>query len=226
MDVVVLGHSFIRRLRDGLIPPKKSKRSHDIPAWNTAAASQLTAAWGMSQHIRHIYTFSDGVTRIRDIDGATHMVERIRPGIVLMDIGSNDLAHVDSVDPSQMLRLATHITDTALTLSTHKVIINAILPRTGNITCTPAVFRENASHLNSFLKNICDPKSRLVFHKPRGFWTQCTDAKERPCEVSEWSSDGIHCDMPDSARRYSARTRRAILTQVHWARNSSTPSDG
>jgi hypothetical protein len=215
MDIVVLGHSFVRRLRDGLIPPVPYRHSHDIHAWNATAAAQLASAWGISDHVRHVYTYSDGIVRIRDVDRAVSTIQRIRPCVVLIDIGSNDLAHVEEVDPPLMLRLATQLTDFAIDLAAHKVILNAILPRTGNITCPPAVFRDNAEHFNNFLYNICDPKSKLVFHKPRGFWKTHVDGKERLCEVAEWSSDGIHCTL-ESMRRYSTRTKRAIITQVRW----------
>jgi hypothetical protein len=178
----------------------------------------LSKNLNISQHVKRVFTFSDGVVSIGDIARAHSFINDIGPGIVLIDIGSNDLAHIQTVDPSTMLHLATSLTDLVLTLNACKVIFNAILPRTGNITCNPETFRANAELYNNYLKNICDPKSKLVYHKPRGFWNSYTDGLEHICQVSEWSSDGIHCDTPESFRRWTARTRRAILTQVHWAR--------
>lgn len=218
-----MGHSFVRRLRDGLVPPLPSKRGQDIPPWNTKGASHLASAWGISDHVRGVYTYCDGVVRIRDIDIALSTVRRVRPGVVLIDIGSNDLAHVDEVNPNLMLRLVTQLTDFALALPTSKVVLNAILPRTGNITCAPEVFRENAEHFNNFLFNICDPPSKIVFHRPRGFWMTHVGGKERVCEVHEWSTDGIHCNMPASMGRYRARTRRAVLAQIHSVRETTEP---
>jgi lysophospholipase L1-like esterase len=217
MDVVLLGHSYIRRLRDGLIPPLHSHRGQDVGIGSLIRAAQLASNLNISQHIRRVYTFSDGVVRIRDLDGIQTFVDRIRPGIVFIDIGSNDLAHYDVVDAYTMLQLVTQLTDLALSLHAPKIILSAILPRTGNITCSPDTFRENAELFNTYLMNICDPKSKLVYHKPRGFWNQYLDGLEHTLEVSDWSSDGIHCNRPDSFQKYKTRTRRAIMTQVHWA---------
>jgi hypothetical protein len=218
MDVVVLGHSFVRRLRDGLIPPWPSNRGRDIGIGSLNRASLLSRKFNISRHVGRVYTFSDGVVRIGDIARAQHFIDQIAPGILLIDIGSNDLARIDVVDPLHMLRLATSLTDMALTFCARKVIFNAILPRTGNITCTPETFRANAEHFNTYLMNICDPRSKLVYHQPRGFWTSYADSRNDICAVSAWSTDVIHCDNPDSFRRYMARTRRAILSQVHWAK--------
>ena len=217
MDVVLLGHSYIRRLQDGLIPPLHSHHGQDVGIGSLIRAAQLASNLNISQHIRRAYTFSDGVVRIRDLDGIQTFVDRIRPGIVFIDIGSNDLAHYDVVDAYTMLQLVTQLTDLALSLHAPKIILSAILPSTGNITCSPDTFRENAERFNTYLLNICDPKSKLVYHKPCGFWNQYLDGLEHTLEVSDWSSDGIHCNRPDWFKKYKARTRRAILTQVHWA---------
>ena len=99
MDVVVLGHSFVRRLRDGLIPPWPSNRGRDIGIASPNRASLLSRKFNISPHVGRVYTFSDGVVRIGDIARAHGFIGQIVPGILLIDIGSNDLARIDALTP-------------------------------------------------------------------------------------------------------------------------------
>ena len=215
MEVVLLGHSFIRRLRDDLVPWRpQGGRGTDVGLGHPLRAAQLARAMGVSRNVRRIYTFSDGIVRIGDVDQAAAFVRRASPGVLLLDVGSNDLAHIVTVDPVQVLRLAVQLTDVASLFEAAFVIINAIIPRTGNITCVPDTFRENAELFNTFVKNICETSEKLVFHKLRGFWNTRHGAVTLPCQVPEWSTDGIHCDTSLSMRRYRVRTKHAILAQV------------
>jgi hypothetical protein len=220
MDVVLLGHSFIRRMRDDLSPPMFTKHGLDIGHYSSLKAARFSTALRISNHIRGMYTLSNNVNFINDITHSKRLIIRTSPGIVIIDIGSNDLARIDNVNPVKMLELATKITDIATQLSAPVVIINCILPRSVRIASNPKTYLENTIHYNTFLKNICDTSDNLVFHKLRGFTHTWVNDIERRLEVSEWSSDGIHCNTPASRKKYRDSVRHAILSEVARARDN------
>jgi hypothetical protein len=222
MNVTVLGHSFIRRLRDDLIPPHNG-RGYDINAHNPTKAARLAHAMGVSDHVTGIYTECNNMAFISDLDRSEPLISRTSPGIVLIDMGSNDVAHMERTDPNNILLLATQLTDFASELQVGVVIINSILPRTARISCSAEIFKANADLFNLFVNNICSTSDTLVYHRIRGFSHTCIDGTERERKVSEWSTDGIHCTTKESKKQYMRRVRRAILTEVNrakrWANN-------
>ena len=142
----------------------------------------------------------------------------LTPTVVVIDIGSNDLAHVDVFKPKLVLELATRVTDFALALRADRVIINAILPRTGHMTCDVDTFRDNTDLYNVIVNDYCDSEPGLRFNKMRGLsqtiLSRLATQQERerpPRPVSDWSDDGIHCDRPRSQRIYSSCVKFALL---------------
>ena len=214
MDAVFLGHSFIRRLRDDCIPPNKGKHGLDIGTHSEINAAKLAKCIGVQHHVRRIYTHSNYVVSIKDVTRCALLVTKIKPSIVMIDIGSNDLAHITKVNPGLMLELATKITDLATNLSTRVVILNGILPRTAGMSTDTVTFLKNSELYNQFLKNICESSTNLVYNKLRGFTHTWIDNTEQILPVSQWSTDGIHCNTQQSKTRYRTRVKQAILSQI------------
>ena len=214
MNVVIMGHSFVRRLRDDLLP-SPSNYADDINSYNPTKAAALSTKLGIQHHFKGVYTISNRIVRIRDLNDCDTTISRVSARVVLIDIGSNDLAHMDRVDPILMLRLATQITDIGAKFRKSVVIINSILPRKSGITCTIETFLNNADLYNNYLKNICDTSDNCIYNKMRGFAYTCA-LKRR--EVSEWSTDGIHCNTINSKKHYRARIRQSIMAEVKRAK--------
>ena len=225
MNVVIVGHSFVRRLRDDLLPPL-SRRGFDIDPYNPLKAAAFSTKLGIQHHFKGVYTASDGIIFIRDMKYCNSDIVRVSARIVVFDVGSNDLAHVDSVDPNRMLCLATQLTDIGAKLKNAVVIINCILPRTAGITCQRETFIENADLYNEYLKNICATSDNCVYNKLRGFRYIRSNKVQRRREVSEWSKDGIHCNTTASMKHYRSRIRQSIMAEVKRAQQLTTAQRG
>ena len=218
MDVAFLGHSFIRRLRDDCIINNTNRLGHDIGTHSEIKAAQLAKCMGVHHHVRRIYTHSNYIVTIKDLARCAILVSNIKPKIVMIDIGSNDIAHITKVNPALMLNLATQLTDFASQLSTEVVILNGILPRTAGISADVVTFQKNSDLYNTFLKNICDTSKNMVYNKLRGFTHTWIDNVEHSRPVSDWSTDGIHCNTTQSMKQYRTRVKQAILSQIKRAK--------
>ena len=208
-----MGHSFLRRLRDDMIVNSGSRHGLDIGRASTINAAKMATKLGVSNHLRAIYTHCNYINLIKDLPRCAAITQKIEPSIVVIDIGSNDLANIKTRDHIKMLQLATQVTDFAASIPAKVVIIHAILPRTARITPSTETFQDNVDLYNNFLKNICETSDNLIYDKLRGFRNIWIDNVEYPLKVSDWSTDGIHCNS-QSMKKYKARVRQAILRQV------------
>jgi hypothetical protein len=217
---VLVGHSFIRRLRDDILAnPHQKRRIRDITWTHPYRARVLAEGLNISDFITSVYTESDNLNFIGDLDRSYTSICHVDPMVVVIDIGSNDIAQCFSGDPWAMLALATQVHDFATSIqkgALHPlIIINAVIPRINNMQCDPQTFRINAMQYNKCLGVLCDTKDGIVINKMRGFNFTNTDRQEQPREVISWSNDGIHPDMPGSMERYRNRVRHCILDNLH-----------
>jgi len=214
MNVTLVGHSFVRRVQVGLIP---GSRGHDIET--PESARHFSTLLQVSDHFKYVYTCAQHLNMVYHLPEYTHTIMKTSPSIVVLDIGSNDLAHITDVQPDISLQLATQIVQFAKSLIDYGVkliLINSILPRTGRISCSPEVFTKNAQSTNSYLKQLTDVEQRIKFNKLRGFFG--TDqAYSSPPTVETWSNDGIHCNKNGSEQLYAKRLRHGLLFHKHIA---------
>ena len=239
MTVILLGDSFIRRMKDELLPTGASHgiqlpgatdqrllcgatggNCSDITAHQTKDATQLAENMKISNHYHSIFVLTHGISMIQDLQ-APHCddtVQQLQPDIVFLDIGTNDVANMTKVSPTSVLTLVTTLTDLAFSLPCSKALISAMLPRTGHMIAPTEVFQENQQLFNRMLYHICSTSDKLVFHWPRGFETahNFQDGVQVPRSraVSDWSDDGVHCNAA-ALRQYIKRVRQAILQQAH-----------
>ena len=218
----VIGHSFVRRLRQDLL-----KRHHNQPTLTMGTGMKtpwvspqvrLSRALGVAHAFKDIHLESNNIVFIRDLYHAVQSLSDVTLSVVLIDIGSNDLAHVDYFNPVLVLKLATMVIDFAIELNARGVVINAILPRTGRMTSNPDTFRQNADLYNTIINDFCETNPKLTFNKMRGFSQTVlhrsatkSERQQPPRMVASWSNDGIHCDRQDSLKRYQKRTKFALL---------------
>ncbi|RUM44976.1 MAG: hypothetical protein DSY80_03835 [Desulfocapsa sp.] len=215
MNVVLVGHSFVRRLQTGLLP---NSRGQNIVT--PYAARHLAIALQVSEHFQCVFTCAQNLNLVHHLPYHLHYIMNIMASIVVLDIGSNDIAHFTDTRHETCLRLATDIVQFAQSLidsGVKLVLIISILPRTHGITCSPETFISNAQTVNSYIKQLTDPEQRLKFHKLRGFFG--TDqALSQPPTVTSWSNDGIHCNKNGSDQLYIKRLRHGLLLHKHIAR--------
>ena len=188
MDVVFAGHSFTRRMRDYVIGGRNSDILSDDGAANFAQALQI------DNYFRRAYTLSDNIIYSRDLWEILPSILNIQPAILNLSTGSNDLALCETFQPDECLLLAESIMEFASASHVPLIIVNAILPRTGNISSSAEVFRQNATQFNTFIKNYVSVKGTpmTAYNKLRGFTFTYQGAVQAERPVSSWSDDGIH----------------------------------
>lgn len=211
MDIVLCGHSFVRRFRDWINPnwPKS-----DINVNSKQRAIELAHAMRLNDGFQYIYTVSDNIIFIRDLVNAVPYINTLCPQVSVIDIGSNDIALLANYDPASTLSLALNCMDIAKSLSCPAVVINAVLPRISNLACSADTFLKNANDYNRILSNMCE-SDHVGYNRLKGFHCNQTPKQvPKPKPVEEWSDDGIHCSH-DSMNKYLVRVRHAVMTQRH-----------
>ena len=168
MDVILVGHSFVRRFRDAKIRRQRNPTDRDINVHQKSRAASMAASMRLSRHINGVYTISESIIYFHHVLQLRDVILSVSPREIVVDIGSNDLARITTVNPRRILQLAAELHTFVLNLDLHLVVINAILPRTAALSCTPATFAANARYYNTFMSDFCDTSPHLVFNKQRG----------------------------------------------------------
>ena len=217
-DFVLIGNSFIRRLRDNYVVPENGrKKGRDISESRLHVAQYAAQAADLGHRVTGLYTAANDINLIEHLNKAETTVRNVMPSIVLLHVGSNDLAHVVTVNPMKTLELATLVVDFAEYL--HKqlhvecVIINSVVPRNSkNMSCSAEVFRANMAHFNAVIENYCvsSRKQGLIYNHLRGFFNHKINKRDVPLAPEVWTTDGIHCN-PEWMAKYKLRVRFAIM---------------
>lgn len=144
--VLILGHSFIRRLREFLA-------SHVSLNTNFLLAEYCEIKWhGIGGRT---------VSKVRDFD--LGIVEIFRPDIVILQLGSNDL--VDG-DP---LSIASAIEDLVTLLHDSFQVKRVCVCQTLYRVSSPA-YNQRVRDLIKYLKVLLEPLPYSLYWKHRGFW--------------------------------------------------------
>ena len=166
MDIVLCGHSFVRRYRDWISPcfPRS-----DVQPSNKTRAATFATALRLDKHFRYVYTVSDNIVFLRDLINALPSILCLHAQIVVIDIGSNDLSKLTSHCPKTTVFIANEIFSFANNVCAPRVVINAVLPRVGNLACSPDTFLLNSRDLNNYLSTLCSVESHIHYNKLKGF---------------------------------------------------------
>ena len=137
---------------------KKGQRHLWEPAPHVAQYAAHAAVLG--HRVTGLYTAANDINLIEHLNKAEATVRNVMPSIVLLHVGSNDLAHAVTVNPMETLELATLVVDFAeylpKQLHVECVIINSVVPRnSNNMSCSAEVFRANMAHFNAVIENYC-----------------------------------------------------------------------
>ena len=204
-------------MRDAILP-KPQFRSKDVSWTQSEKACILAEKLNLNNVFEHVYTVADGLIFIADLDRADSSLTWVKPQVVVLDIGSNDIAGVDTFDPCCMLELANSTFEFADSIRS-QVVANAVLPRVSNMTASAEVFRQNSTQYNECLSNLCTTSDHVAFNKLRGFaWLFQAPGHKLPREVGTWSDDGIHCNSANM-EHYANRVRHAMLKAANKCRD-------
>ena len=202
---------FVRQARNSLV---SDHTLGNVCASQSERAKTLCEKLCLDQQFDHVYTVSDNIVFVDDLLNATLFIIDSCPSVLLTDIGFNDFAHLTQRAPAQTLNLACRIMDVVGLVQAKSMIVNAILPRTVNISCSPDVFLENSADYNNYMSNFAAVHDNVHYNKMKGFhFYDDHKGVEFRMPVSQWSSAGIHCNAT-SMPKYISHTRRALLLQV------------
>ena len=160
-SALLIGHSFIRRTRDFLIVPLPGKKGRDISESRQQVASIAADKAELAEMVSGLFTASQNINLVCDLWKAESTVVAIRPEIVLLHVGSNDLAHIVQDDVSAVAAIATSVVDFAKRLLDHFgvrfVFINSMVPRnSNNMSCSADVFLKNMTHFNRKVRHLSE----------------------------------------------------------------------
>ena len=192
VKVVILGHSFIRRLRDFVFT---TPDYGNLRLFSSQFSVKFRARGGLT---------------IGQLASSSNLVNFVGGDICFLQIGSNDLCNVSL----PVKDIANAITSFALFLivsgKVNIVIIGQVFFRSPHVT--DPRYNDRVIELNMLLESICvNSDLRLKFWHHHGFWNDQN--------MSHLSPDGVHLQNPTEnprpMQKYAQSIKSAILHCAH-----------
>ena len=192
--VLILGHSFIRRLRDHITS------SQDV-GYNAKFAI-LTPEFICKWH------GVGGRTIAKVVKYDLGVVKDFGPDIIILQLGSNDL--VDS----SALTVGSHLEDLVVLLHDHYKVDLICVCQTLRRSSSEVGFNKNVSLLTKYLKTVLEPIPYAFFWSHRGFWNTKSQFLSR---------DGVHLNGRGQHKLYRSM-RGAVLKCLRLLDNILVPN--
>ena len=93
-SALLIGHSFIWRTKDFLIVPPPDRKGRDISESRRHVASIAMDKAELDEMVSGLFTALQNINLVSDLWKAESTVVVLKPEIVLLHVGSNDLAHL------------------------------------------------------------------------------------------------------------------------------------
>ena len=209
MNGCVVGHSFVSGLRSHLAGrPNANGTSIGLNSQDIAYRLRL-------EHlIDSIHLIGNRGAKIVDPNFSLPYDEllHIRPGIVIIDLGTNDLAA-----GTPPIVVAVKVVDIAIDMmrnihSIKYIQICSAINRDSNLRISNQDMCSAVQQFNRYVRHLCDVEPRVGYHVLKGFWLD-------PIQI--WSRDGIHPNTVTGRRRYKRALRSAFfkaITRLHRLR--------
>ncbi|OWF47159.1 hypothetical protein KP79_PYT05356 [Mizuhopecten yessoensis] len=197
--VLVLGHSFVRRLE-----------------------ADLTGSWtnlGFDSDLVRVHCVGRGGGRVHDIlSTMSQSIVEIKPKVVLLQIGGNDL---DSVNFTEVQgRLARDLRSIAQWLregySVRQVEVMQLFYRAKTRSIAVETYNRSVDAVNSEIKRLYEESEDFFYWRHKGLKTAAFDCLNK---------DGVHLSRA-GLRKYKYSVRGAVLQGIRLAdRDKSEPRD-
>ena len=163
----------------------------------------------VDHYVRRVFLLGQSGAKVTEFDVPHLVLRRIDPLIILVELGTNDLAAGVRApvvaDSLQVLAQDLHHRYRAV------VGVMSVLPRDKGLQdMTAKEFREEVQQLDDILKQCWVGSSAIFYHKHKGFWEMQDKSKKFDLPVSAWSKDGIHPNSERGRARYKSSLRTAI----------------
>ena len=222
MDLLFVGHSYVRRLRDHYLQrpdrhrPYTHVRRHPRPdqrnvrPYQSRGTATLCRNINLDVNFNAAYTVGDDIVFVCDLPISHRDVRSVRPAVVMVDIGSNDIASLTAVYHGAMLRLAMDVHSFALSLDVAMVVLNTVLPQTDRLACSPETFLANAKSYNKILLNLAGSGGvPIVWFSTRWGDSSARSRGQVSCQIRHglvmastpigWTAWGVTATASDSA---------------------------
>ena len=218
LKVVVLGHSFV----SGLDQHFRAKYKGQPQALESHIALELK----VDRNIASVTLLGQSGAKALNFEAPTYILDKIRPNIIILDLGSNDLAEgiVPEVVRDKIVAIAEGLQDAY----SAAVGILSVLPREKGVSLGPAAFRQAFEAYNLSVKIATRNLTPIFFFSHKGFWEQQVTMGQAifklPMLLEAWSKDGIHPNSIEGRKKYKNSIRTAIcqaikLRKRHFSNN-------
>lgn len=202
MDCLLIGHSFVRRIKDKYAGC--NVRNCDITDKN----SEIALKFSRELHVAEVYKKTFTFCQINTFEQLPRHFSTTCE-LVVFDFGSNDLARLKQYHESFIDELIKFYLMWLRRCGAKKYLVLGVLPRIGRLKGSPETFEKNRIYYNLKMKEQCKTLSDINFTKIRGF-ERFDHHLHKP--ISVWSSDGIH---PTCIRQYKTRLAYAMMSATH-----------
>ena len=206
LKVALIGHSFVVGLEHYLVNKKM----------------KATSFLHVDSIVSSISFYGIRGAKVQDLHTLLPLLRCESFDIVLLDIGSNDIANGARYE-EVVLSLSFFLTALSA-LHSGIICVLSVVPRSAGLPAiSPAQFMDTASRLEEHLKSWSKSSQNAIFHKHKGFYERQVDGKKVPLAPSEWSKDGIHPNNSTGRRKYANSLRLAIVKSAKQCKVSGLP---
>lgn len=212
LKCVILGHSFVSRLFFQL-------RDQLEDTVGTSGMANLAAKYfKVDDYIGKIFVYGKGGARKGKFNIPWHMLKKINPDLVFIDIGSNDLVCLNK----EISSIAQWVLDLAIKIKftyDAKVYICSVVPRAAGLRgISTDLFLDRMSQYNQLMAHlVAHSFVGIDMHRHKGFYKVQEGNLRDDLPVGVWSEDGIHPDTEIGREKYRCSLRSPMLT---FARNN------
>ena len=202
-NILITGHSFIRRYHDYL---------------NCKYGSQINYNNCLGLPCQNIYIAGKGGLKA-DKDGLNLIItksKRVKPDLVVIELGTNDLAieAEDEIDQvNKTLHYLFYICEQLFALGVQKIVLCEVIKcRRLRGNTTQAEFDRKQQHHNSLLHNFNNLNPNIIIWKHER-------SKLRNLKDTEITSDQIHITTDHGFKLYNFSIRAAIIRGLKAIKN-------
>ena len=220
-NLLILGDSFVSRLRDHIVNEYKFKYYHTLPNPPTHLPEYIKDVLKAPPEINIVHCYGVGGTGVTHFCKNQFQIPRsvmleIRPRYAILDIGGND---ADSPAPADDIAKAKvdMAKELAFTYDVRRVAITTILPRDRLRHLTVQEFREKVDQVNKQTSSLASSSNQVLhFHRHKGFWR---DTHHQVADTSSWSTDGVHPNDEEGMTKFKKSITKCIHTMIKTCHN-------
>ena len=198
---VLIGHSFIRRLRQHFGFMQDVEDDIDARIFARSLRVQCRFSEVYTKSVNLIDTKSVNLNVIDQLPHPADIPHIQGAALVVLDFGSNDFANIPNFDPQFVATYAQRIRQWCVSTQT-RVVVQAILPRYGGISSSVQDFLRNSEAYNHNLRGNLPLTPLIRFNKMQGLMEPQFRAHVNP-------EDDIHVLRPDG--KYYDNVRKSLL---------------